>query len=102
MTDEIDLMKKTLLEYDKAVRVKKMNDELFDHLLGSVIWILKYAEKYSIPLPKKDELYRMVKRSEFLIDEILYANNPSDETLQGGNATHNRRELDGTGFRKIY
>jgi hypothetical protein len=51
MTDEIDIMKKALAEYSNAVRLKRLNQELFDHLLGSVIWILKYSEKYGVPIP---------------------------------------------------
>lgn len=70
MTDEISVLKKTLMQYDKAIRLKNVNEELFDHLLGSVIWLLKYSEQYSIPLPKKDDMQRMIKRAEFLVNEI--------------------------------
>ena len=78
MTDEIDIMKRTIAEYDKAVRLKRINQELYDHLVGSLIWLFKYSEKYHIVLPRKEELYRLIKRAEFLIDEII----PSDESLQ--------------------
>jgi hypothetical protein len=70
MTDEVDVMRKTLAQYDKAIRLKNMNEELFEHLLGSVIWLLKYTDKYSITLPKKEEMHRMVKRAELLINEL--------------------------------
>lgn len=70
MTDEVDIMKQTLAQYDKAVRLKNVSEELFDHLLGSVIWLLNYSEKYSFPLPKKEEIHRMVKRAEFLVNEL--------------------------------
>jgi hypothetical protein len=85
MTDEIDIMRRTISEYDKAVRLKRINQELYDHLLGSLVWLFKYTEKYNIPLPKKEELYRLIKRAELLIDEIA----PPDDFLQGdGNSTN--------------
>jgi hypothetical protein len=54
---------------------------------------LKYSEKYNIPLPNKEQLHRMIKRSEFLTDQILYANNPSDESLQGDKSNKNDDNL---------
>src|SRR5437867_5106872 len=71
---KIDIIKEAIAEYDKAVKVKELNQELYDHLLGSVIYVLKYSEKHNIPLPNKEGLYQMVKRSTFLIDRILEAN----------------------------
>jgi hypothetical protein len=44
------------------------------HLLGSVAWLLKYSEKYSIPLPQKQGLHDLIKRSELLVDRILVEN----------------------------
>ena len=38
MTNEIDVLRKTVAEYDKAVKLKHLNQELYDHLLGSLIW----------------------------------------------------------------
>jgi len=63
------------LQYDNAIRLRKMNEELYDHLVGSIVWLLKYSEKYNVVLPKKEELYNLIKRSQFLIDEIV--NTPS-------------------------
>jgi hypothetical protein len=71
MTDEIDIMKKALAEYSNAVRLKRLNQELFDHLLGSVIWILKYSEKYGVPIPHRDEIFRMIQKSDYFLDRIL-------------------------------
>ena len=70
MTNDIDIIKKAIYQYDKALRIKSLNIELFEHLFGSVIWLQRYCEKYNIFLPKKDELERIIKKSEFLMDEI--------------------------------
>lgn len=72
MTDEIDVLRKTISEYEDAKRIKNMNEELLHHLSGSIFYLLKHTEKYSIPLPRKDELVRMLEKANFLIDEIIY------------------------------
>jgi hypothetical protein len=74
MTDDVDIMRSCVAEYDKAVKVKRLNQELDDHLLGSVIWLLKHSERYSIPLPHKQEMYEMVKHAEYLVDRMLEEN----------------------------
>lgn len=74
MTSDIDTLRKAIAQYDKSVKLKQLNQELYDHLLGSVVWLLKYSEKYSIPLPQKQGLYDLIKRSESLIDRILEDN----------------------------
>lgn len=81
MTDEVDILRKAIAYYDKAIRMKNINQELYDQLLGSIVYLFKYSEKYGVPLPKRDELYRMVKKAEFLIDQI----NPINRKLTGEN-----------------
>lgn len=88
MTNETDVLKQTLEEYQKALRLKKMNNELLEHLKGSLFWIFRYSEKYGIPIPKKDELLRMAEKADFLLDEI------SDQP--NGNSSHNNRRRNST------
>ncbi|MFZ0510294.1 MAG: hypothetical protein WAM14_01700 [Candidatus Nitrosopolaris sp.] len=90
MTDEIDVMKKAIMHYDNAVRLKKMYQELYDHLIDSIVWIFKYTEKDDIALPKRDELYMMIKRPELLIDEIT--NVPTTESQHGNKTTEDSTE----------
>lgn len=71
MINEIDILKETLIEYKKALRLKNMNQELIHHLHGSLFWLLRYSEKYSIPLPQKEALSSMIEKTDFLIDEIF-------------------------------
>ena len=70
MTDEIDLMRKIIKQYDRALRVKKLNEDLYSHLIGSIYYLLKYSEKYSIPLPQKHALLGMVQKADFIIDQF--------------------------------
>lgn len=79
MTDEIDVLKKAIFEHEKALQLKNINQELHSHLTGSIYWLMRYSEKYNMPLPKKDELLRMIEKSEFLIDEMkTLADQPID------------------------
>lgn len=71
MTDEIDIIKRALAEHEKAIKMKNLNQELLEHLNGSIRWMLSYSEKYNIPLPKKDELLRMAEKADFLVNQIV-------------------------------
>jgi hypothetical protein len=53
MTDEIDVIKKAVIYYDRAVLLKRMNEELHDQLIGSIVWLLKYSDKYWLSVPKR-------------------------------------------------
>jgi len=78
MTDEVDVMKKAVMYYDRAILLKRINENLYDHLIGSIIWLLKYSEKNGITLPKKEELYNLVKKAEIFFDEISASGSPTE------------------------
>ena len=71
MTDEIDVLSKVLEEYKMSARMKNVSQELMQHLADSVFYLLRYSEKYNVPLPKKDELIRMVDKANSIIDQIV-------------------------------
>jgi hypothetical protein len=68
--DEIDIMNKALAEYEYARRLKRINQELYDHLIGSVYYLIKQSEKYNTPLPNRDILLQMIKNTGFIIDQF--------------------------------
>ena len=70
MTDEIDILRESIKKYDNAICVKKLNENLYEHLTGSLYFILKYSEKHNIPLPNKDKLFDMVKKSDFIVEQF--------------------------------
>jgi hypothetical protein len=78
MTDEIDVMKKAIMYYDRAILLKRMNENLYDHLIGSIIWLLRYSDKNGIILPKKEELYDMVTKCETFFQEIAASPSPPE------------------------
>jgi len=76
--DEIDVLNNALKEYEYARRLKRINQVLYDHLAGSIYYLLKYSERYNITLPKKWELVDMIEKSHFYIDQIA---KPATENL---------------------
>ena len=72
MTDDIDILEKALFEYRTAHRLTRINQELYEHLVGAIDYLLHYSEKYDLPLPKKSELLRMITRANSLICESQY------------------------------
>jgi hypothetical protein len=63
-------MKKALAEYENANRIKDINQELYDHLTGSIYYLVKYCVKYDIPLPNRENLIGMVTRANAIIQRF--------------------------------
>lgn len=110
MTDEIDIIKLTILEHEKALKMKNLNQELLEHLNGSIRWILSYSKKYGVPLPKKDELLRMAAKADFLVDQITRRADPTKFDRSSSNSKNHLFSLFGatailqimTAFTKLY
>ncbi|MEM3170732.1 MAG: hypothetical protein QW838_08185, partial [Candidatus Nitrosotenuis sp.] len=62
MTNEIDVLKRTVFELENAVLINKSNRELFEEMKSSAFWIITYAEKHNITLRNKDSLLRCIQR----------------------------------------
>ncbi|MDE1876236.1 MAG: hypothetical protein KGH86_05365 [Thaumarchaeota archaeon] len=89
MTSEIDLLRQALKKHEQASRLKKINEELYQHLTGSIYYILKYAEKHGISLPQKEALLRMIEKADFIIDQFAKPSTESkqDKDYRQGNRT---------------
>jgi LPPG:FO 2-phospho-L-lactate transferase len=86
MIDELEIAQKQLLEWREVRRKTRLNQQLYDHLMGALLFTLHYAKENDIPLPNKDALDRMVRQAHYIIDEInatsIIEINTSDESLQ--------------------
>lgn len=94
MTTEIDITRQALSKYEDSVRMKNMNQELLQHLGDSIFYLIKHSEKYNLPLPKKEELIRMVDKANSLIDQIT--NQPTFDSQ------NNNRRFDRTLKQYLY
>jgi len=74
MTNEIDIIQKALLEYRNALIIKELNQDLYNQLAGSIYYLLKYSEKYNVQLPNKDEILRMLEKTNLMIEEMRKSN----------------------------
>ena len=79
--DDVNLLEKAMFEYKQAMRAKKMNRELLEHLRGMYLWLFRYSEKYGIPIPKKEEVLRMAERADVLIDEITLTDHKMSKNI---------------------
>ncbi|AIC15253.1 hypothetical protein [Nitrososphaera viennensis] len=77
--DEFEAWQKILAARQRVARMERLNQELYDHLGGAIIYTLEHAKKNHIPLPNREALYRMIERAHLLMKEI---NGSSDELLQ--------------------
>ena len=80
--DEFETFEKLTNEWKKVQRMKRLNQELYDLLGGSLVYLVKYAEKNKIVLPNRDALYSISDRVHGLMDSI---NQASDESYHQQN-----------------
>jgi len=46
-------------------KVYRMNNDITHHLVESIIQLLRYGEKYSIKIPKKEQLEQILINTQF-------------------------------------
>lgn len=59
-----------LTEWRGVQRVKHLNQELYDQLGGSILYLLNYAEKNDIALSNKEGLCQMLDKAHNLMTSI--------------------------------
>jgi hypothetical protein len=50
--------------------INRLNEDVYNQLVGSINYILSTSEKYQIPLPNKDEILAMLERTNIMIEDI--------------------------------
>jgi hypothetical protein len=46
-----------------TMMVKRVNDELLEHLTSSLRWIIHYCKKHDIPLPEQDKIIDLCNKA---------------------------------------
>jgi hypothetical protein len=49
-------------ELKEALETKRMNDENLDYLASSLRFILRYGQKYNIPIPESDKILDLINK----------------------------------------
>ncbi len=57
-------------ELQDALRIKQVNEELFEHLDAALRWILHYVKKHNMPMPEQEKLLRLLDRAEEIEDKL--------------------------------
>lgn len=68
MVDYIKLQEIT--ELRNALTIKELNEELLEHLQLSMMYILRYCEKHSVPLPNLETITKLLDRADSLIYQL--------------------------------
>jgi len=50
-------------------KIHRMNTDITHHLAESIIQLLRYGEKYSVKIPKKEQLKQILTNTQFLLKE---------------------------------
>jgi hypothetical protein len=78
--NDLDAWKEIAYEWKKVKKMKRLVQELYEQVGGTLFFMLDYAKNNNIPLPNREGLYRMADRIHFLMDRIEPPK--SDENLQ--------------------
>jgi hypothetical protein len=61
--DSTDHMKIAVFkELQDAIKIRRINDELLEYLIGSIQWIIRYAYKNHLTIPDKDKMITMLDK----------------------------------------
>jgi adenylate cyclase len=57
-------------ELQEALKIKRVYDELLEHLVSSIRWLVHYAKKNNITLPEKDKIVNMLDKATEIADKL--------------------------------
>jgi hypothetical protein len=53
-----------------ALSIKRLNEQLYEHLCGSILYLIRYSEKNDVILPNKSALTEIIAKSRNYINAI--------------------------------
>jgi hypothetical protein len=59
-----------IAKLEEAVRIKRINQELYDYLSNSIIWLFEYSERRGIWLPDKQKLVRLIEGANNILTKL--------------------------------
>lgn len=89
---KIEELEEVLAEYNHAKKLKKLNEELLEHLNSMIRWLLHYCEKNDLRPPNLDILENAIERSQDYIQKMS-PDQPTKNTTKNdrfGHRTNNR------------
>ena len=68
--DEYRIMQDALNTLRYALSLKRLSEELYDHLCDSILYLIRYSEKNNMVLPNRSSLLELVDKSREHVDAI--------------------------------
>jgi hypothetical protein len=78
-----------LEELRHTLKVKRINDELLEHLASTLRWLLRYAETNNITLPEKDKIVLALDRAIEIAEKLPTNLQQPEKTPDKDNTTKN-------------
>ena len=75
--DEYRILQDALNTMKYAQSLKRLNQELYDHLCGSILFVIKYADKNNITLSNRELLLSLITKSNDYIHMIKDKQSPN-------------------------
>lgn len=60
-------------ELKDAMRIKRVNDELLEYLVSSLLWLIHYSKKNHIPLAEMDKIEQIVNRTMKIAEKLPHS-----------------------------
>jgi hypothetical protein len=57
-------------ELRQIMKLKTANEELLEYFASSLWWLIRYSEKYNIPLPEKDKIIQAVESAMKIAEDM--------------------------------
>ena len=70
MMNDFDAWSKILEEWEQVDKMKKLNQDLYDQLNGSILYLLEYSDKNNIILPNRERLLKLIENIHFITNNI--------------------------------
>jgi len=68
--DDYHIKMQEIQELKEAIMLKRINEELLEHLISNLRWLLHYAQKNKMDLPDKDKIIISLERAMEIVDKI--------------------------------
>jgi hypothetical protein len=56
-------------ELEKSAKFQRHNQELYDYLIATIFWLMRYAKEHNINPPNKDRLWESINQIHSLMDK---------------------------------
>jgi hypothetical protein len=71
--DDYDIKLLANEELRQAIKIKRLNEQLLEHLHSTLIWAIRYCRKNNIPLPNEHIMKSSLEKAEKYLQQMPYS-----------------------------